>query len=183
MRRDACENVKVEKWTLETASEIMHWIVFRTGCCRGSYVNTELMEEFESHGVPEAAIRVYQKYCQDTFDIKRPLGLKGNLRERSNWMRTEVFCEMTRYIAYPDTWLNVFRPEDVPSLEKLEEQAVLLCTQLRNGDITYDDAIFRWEQEMLWFEKHAGPEMMKHSGRELVDGVKSVLDFFKDLVK
>jgi hypothetical protein len=97
--------------------------------------------------------------------------------------RVETFCQWTHEAASPTGfWIQVFK-QDFPSQKKFEERVDTICQKLRSGDITYSDANYLWQQEVLEAQKRLGPETVKEMGKSLKEPMKDLLDLFTDMVK
>jgi len=71
----------------------------------------------------------------------------------------------------------------LPSVKKFEERTVSICQELRGGKITFNDADYRWQQELLEVQKRVGPETVREMGKSLTKPMEALVDLFKSMAK
>jgi hypothetical protein len=179
--RDRTCNYMIDElgWTHEEAAAFMDAILRRYGYCYDNTLNADFLHYLNEYEAPRSLISVYEKFCLDTFDPTNRIVMAFRLIERAHWLRVERFCQVTRYIAHPDTWLNIFRPDDKRSLNRLERQSDSLCKKFRDNQIPYDEALYRWNQEWIRFKEHVGPEILRDIGKgpkRPIEGLMKLLE-------
>jgi len=172
--RTLCRQARSGELTGKTAYATWSRAVIRYRGCIRSERRPSHVAWLQSKKAPQAVANVWAKFCRDTWDSER--NQAAVTAERVKWLYTENFCESTRYAFNPGGFTAALLP-DSESLKKVNQQAQALCTDLRRGALSYDDAEFRWQQEVLWAREQFKTEAAK-------DGLKrlnSVLGFVGDL--
>jgi hypothetical protein len=160
------------------AARILDAYMVRESQCRGGDVNPYLTQHWGESPGGRALERVFNRFCQATRHERSSF---EHLVDRVRWLRTESFCQTTRYFVDPGGWRGLFKL-DTPSWRKLEETSSLLCNELRTRHISYGDATFRWNEETLWAREHLPKEIGQKAASDFTNTLKNAAEFLPKLV-
>jgi hypothetical protein len=176
-----CQLIKDGKWDRDTANEFIYTFIFRLGACRGTNVNPDY-EKFlkKDQGMPDSVLLAHRQFCKETFDYTYQWNGEdySRLVEKIDWLEVEIFCQITHEMAYSSTFWGVLLEPDLPCIKVYQKRSDSICQKLRNGDITYKEAVYRWQQADLELDKRLGPEMVKKTGRDLIKPIENLIDMF-----
>ena len=177
-----CNRVEDGRWDHDKANKVMSNIVIRIGICRDARINPDFEEHIKKVvELPDSVVLAYKTFCQNTYDPANKLaGINiKKLQTQIDWLAVEIFCQIIHEEAYPSGfWENLFQP-DLPSIKKYQERTDSICQDLRNGDIIYSEAVYRWQQANLEFDHRLGPETLKKMGKDLKKPIEILIDMFK----
>lgn len=179
-RKDACKKVRQEEYTLQWANKVMHVYVVRFALCRGldqPHLSANFDQALKGMDPPKPVVSMFKKFCLDTASTEKK-GYIPRLEERLDWLKVEWFCQMSRSIVAPGGLAGVIRPE-LPSFERLEEKAYSLCEALREGEITVEEAWYRFDQEILWVGEHWVSEATRKGFDDMWNLLKNLKDFIE----
>ena len=175
-----CKKVRDGRIDLDKGNKMMNSIVTRCGICRGDTIFQVFKLGLKAMNMPESVIMAHEQYCKDTYDPDGPLKMKSKgLEERQDWLRNEIFCQLTKEIANPSSFLDILLEPDLECIRKFRERTDLICQNLRNNAITYSEARYRFNQAYLDFKNHLDAETVK----KIVEHLKKTIDSLIDLLK
>lgn len=177
-----CKKVNDGNLDVGKARLLTHGLMLRYAACRSNRINSDYEKHLkEERNVPNSVVLANEHFCKITNDpgSRMSEAQMDVLLKQVDWLRTETFCNATSEFFNPGSfWLNLFMP-DIPSLTKFSEESDSLCEELRNDNITYNYAVYRWEVAYEEFNKRSGPEMVKKAGKDLSGPVNALLDLLK----
>ena len=87
----------------------------------------------------------------------------------------------TFHISNSDSWIEVLRPKDFESVKQLERAAISICHDLRNENIDFNEAEYRWKTELQWFDDHLPKEAAQYYLKQLIGPIRALIEkIFKD---
>jgi hypothetical protein len=176
-----CGLVKEGIWDREKASKYIYPYIFRLAVCRLRGINPEYQRFLEQQsGIPESVVLAHNRFCETTFDPEyKWIGEKyKNLRNKKGWLGKESFCLAVREMAYPSGFFERLFDPDVPSVKNYRSVTDTICQQLRNGDIEFSEAVYRWEQANLELDKHFNADIVIKMGQDLKKPIEKLVDMF-----
>lgn len=165
-------NTKIMRgeWTKEYADRVWESFATRYALCdrKSGQVdqNARLRLEEWAFGDP---ILVVERYCDETWRNR------GGLNARTLWVKQELFCEFATNALKPRGFqafvVGLFNFED-PYAAALQGIARDLCAEVRSGNLTVEDAWFRYAQELRGVSAEeafgkAAAEILKRSADRL----------------
>jgi len=168
--REGTPETRQRRWSM--ASQAMDARILRKGYCRGTEVNPQPLQQWDRSPSSKAVNQVFTTFCQNAGAPNISL---ENLVDRARWLRTEVFCQVTRYFVVPGGWRGLLKP-DAPSWQRLAETSSSLCTALRSRQLAYGEAVYRWTQERLWVQEHLPNEIGVKAASGLVASLKDAVE-------
>ena len=172
-----CGLVKEGTWSREVAYDHIYPYIFRLAACRQRRINPDYQEFLENQSaIPDSVILAHNRFCDVTFDPEYKWQGEKNaiLDDRLDWLRREGFCLSVREIAYPSGFFEKLFEPDVPTVKNYRSVTDEICRQLRNGDIDFSEAVYRWEQANLEFDKHFSADVAKKMARDLKEPIESL---------
>ena len=165
-----------------TNSEAHRWVhrlLERENWCVNNAIDPAWMQRIEE--AAPTLKHTFEKYCTDTADPTKYLGVRFSALARSrHWLRTEYFCQTTRYKTEPDSWtMNLLGISETPSVRRLHEVSLSLCEDLRAGKLDYGEARYRWTQEAQWCLRGLRSESVRTFGQ----GIKKLMETLTVLFK
>lgn len=157
------------------AASAMDGFIMRNGYCRDALPNPTVLQKWEGSPAFKAVKLVVQKYCTDT---NHP---NSDEVERTRWLRTEVFCQQTRYFVDPAGWRNIFKPK-TPGWKKFEEESLTLCQQLRSRQLSHDEAYYRFDQAWIYTSANLKRELGQRAAGNVVGTLKGAIEFVPTVV-
>lgn len=178
IRQDQCDAVNNSKTTVENANYAIHEFLVREKNCVGNGIAPERRKALlePNDDFPSTLIRSFEKYCRDTSDPGQNLEVNWKVLVKSrHWMGNEIFCQHTRHLVERDSKaLAFFHVSDSPSFKRLHDQALSLCDALREGKLNYDEADYRWKQEVYWYLRQSNLEGASKIGSAIEEALKFV---------
>jgi hypothetical protein len=160
---------------LEAGQFLQHAFVLRWAVCRDREVNPQVAESFSD--VPEPIYRVFEHYCRDKWPYSGEGGeWETKLIDSAVWLEKELLCQEMRYVAYSDSWVEVFRPRELDAVKQLEKAAISICSDLRSGKIDSREARYRWGTELQWFDDHLPKEAVQHYTKKLIKPIRALVE-------
>jgi hypothetical protein len=177
-----CKKVEDGKWGRDKANKVMNNLFYRLGICRDARINPDFEKHLKKKAeMPDSVVLAYKKFCRDTYDpANKRVGVNfQRLPTQIDWLMVEIFCQLMHEDAYPSGfWDNLLEP-DLPCIKKYQERTDSICQELKNGDIIFSDAVYRWEQADLEVKQRLGPETVKKMGKDLKKPFELLIDMFK----
>lgn len=178
-RRKQCKMLENGETTIDKANYWVHRLLERENWCVNNAIDPAWRQRIE-----EAAPTLkytFEKYCRDTADPTKYLGVRFSaLAGTRRWLRTEYFCQTTRYKTEPDSWTtNLLGISESSSVKRLHDVSLSLCEDLRAGKLDYGEARYRWTQEARWCLRGLRSESIRAFGQ----GVKKLIETLAVLFK
>jgi len=178
----ACNLVNDSGWEPVEAIDMFNSFVLRYGICRDNRLNPAFEAFLKNETrAPDSIVLAHDHFCEATYDPNGWDGIKVKvLRKQVKWLRAEFLCLWMRETVSPTGfWKQLFWP-DLPFQKKYEERTDAICQKLKNGEITFDEANYRWKQEILEAQKHLSPETVKKMGQNLKQIIEPLLDLLTE---
>jgi hypothetical protein len=186
------ENAQSQNWSKRREVADAAW---RMVVAFSAYCSRRFSAWLEKNPFPATHRYVFNTFCKDYLDNLKVLqmdfqkspggdakiqtGLSFEMLQKFSQpyhrFRQDYFCAHSGWVASPGGWSGLTQP-DVPAVTRLQGVADSLCDESRSGSITVDEAVSRWNLELLRFERRVGPEVTRKSLGQLSDIVKSFLD-------